>query len=133
MIIYENETYLSTDEASNYIGKTTTNFRQFIARNPLPRRKLGGRLYFPVKELNGYFAKRAGMAHFESTIKDLDQVYTVEQLGKIFLTTKANIYSFLKKNGIQKYKDNFDRTLYDRAQIDAILNNSLTPGTVSDI
>lgn len=125
MIIYENEKYLTTDEASKFLGKTTSSFRQFMARNAIPRRKLGGRLFFPLKQLDGWFAKRAGYPAFESTGLSFDQVYTIEQLGKVFLTTKTHIYHFLNTHKIKRFKDNYDRTLFDRAQIDNILNANL--------
>lgn len=122
MIKYENETYLDTDEAARFLGKSQTSFRQFFYRNNFPRRKLGGRLYFPQKTLEGFFARRSGLAHFESSKLSFDQVYTLDQLIDIFLTSKQNIYQFVMRHKITRYKDNTDRTLYDKAQIDDMLN-----------
>jgi excisionase family DNA binding protein len=133
MIKYENETYLTTDEAANFLGKSTSNFRQFIQRNDLPRRKLGGRLYFPTNELDGYFARRSGYPHFEKTDLTTDEVYTIDQLKDIFLTTKSHIYNFLKHHKITRYKDNFDRTLFDRAELDSVLNKKLVDTSTDDL
>jgi excisionase family DNA binding protein len=129
MIKYEDESYLTTNEASKYMGKTVTAFRQFIARNTISRRKLGGRLYFPLKELDGYFAKRSGdrYEHFESRGISYNEVMTIDQLQTSMMTTKQNLYHFLNKNNIQRYKDNANRTLFNRAQIDALLGKFLHP------
>lgn len=127
MIKYEDETYLTTAEASKYIGKNTTAFRQFMTRNNIPRRKLGGRLFFAVKDLNGYFARRSGLPHFEASNITYDDVYTIDQLKSIMLTTAQYIYSFLKSNNITRYKDNADQTLFDKREIDAVLSALKTP------
>ena len=121
MIKYEDKNYLDTNEAAKFLGKTSTAFRQFIQRTPFPRRKLGGRLYFLHDDLHGYFAKESGYTHFESSGLKYDAVYSLEQLQKIILTTKQNIYHFLKKNNIPRYKDNFNTTLFHKAEINSAL------------
>ena len=122
MIKYEDETYLTTEEAARFLGKTVTAFRQFIYRNTIPRRKLGGRLYFPVKKLNGYYANRADYKHFESTGLAYEEVYTMDELLKIFLTTRQHVYSWVSRHNIKRYKDNTGRTLYNKVQINKLLD-----------
>jgi len=131
MIKYENETFLNSEETSKYLGKNLTAFRQFMYRNNLPRRKIGGRLYFKVTDLNGYFANKTAHVHFETSGLRYDDVYTMEQLLKIFLTTKQNVYSFVSRHKIKKYKDNTGKTLYERLPIDAILKGE--PTTADDL
>lgn len=126
MIKYENETYLTTDEAAKYLGKSTSAFRQFLYRNKLTRRKLGGRLYFPKNILDGYFAKRRNYEHFESTDLSYDDVYTMDQLRDIFLTSRQNIYNFVNRHQIKRYKDNTNQTLYDKAHVDEMLGGLKT-------
>ena len=121
MIKYEDKNYLDTNEAATFLGKTTTAFRQFIQRRPFPRRKLGGRLYFAYTDLYGYFAKESGCEHFEPSGLKYTDVYSLEQLQKVILTTKQNIYHFLKVKNIPRYKDNFNKTLYNKAHITAAL------------
>ncbi|MBW1812635.1 MAG: helix-turn-helix domain-containing protein [Deltaproteobacteria bacterium] len=123
MIKYEDKNYLNTNETAKFLGKTTTAFRQFLQRKKFPRRKLGGRLYFLQDDLHGYFARQAGdtYAHFEASGLGYHNVYSLEQLQKIILTTKQNIYHFLKKNNVTRYKDNHNKTLYNRAEIEILL------------
>lgn len=121
MIKYEDENYLTTEEAAKYLGKSSTAFRQFFYRNDIFRRKLGGRLYFPQKVLDGYFAKTNKMTHFESSGLSYDEVYSMAQLQDIFLTSKQNIYAFIKRHNIERLKDNTNQTLYHKAQVDEML------------
>lgn len=121
MIQYENQVYLTTEEAAKFLGKNTTSFRQFYYRSKLPRRKLGGRLYFAQKDLDGLFAG-GKYRHFEKSGLSYGEAYTIEQLIGIFLTSKQNIYAFIARNKITRYRDNTGKTLYNKEQIDKCLN-----------
>ena len=133
MIKYENKTYLTTNETAKYLGKNSTSFRQFIQRTTFPRRKLGGRLYFELSVLDGYFARKAGdqYKHFESSGLSYEEVLTFDQLQEILMTTKQNLYYFTLRHEIQRYKDNANRTLLDKVKIMKILSQLKT--TVADL
>jgi len=121
MIKYENETYLNTEEAANYLGKNITAFRQYFYRSKMSRRKLGGRLYFAIKDLDGVFADDR-FKHFEKSGLSYDEVYTIDQLLGIFMTTKQYVYTFVSRRKIKRYKDNTNKTLYNRQQVDEYLD-----------
>jgi hypothetical protein len=121
MIKYEDQIYLTTEEASKFLGKNTTSFRQFYYRSNLPRRKMGGRLYFAQNDLDGLFVKE-GHHHFEKSGLGYDEVYTLEQLLDIFMTTKQHVYGVMKRLKIKRYKDNTGKTLFDKQQLDNRLN-----------
>lgn len=133
MIKYENENYLTTEEAARYLGKTSTAFRQFYYRSKLPRRKLGGRLFFAAKDLEQLYVNDR-FASFQTSGLTREQVYDLNQLLEIFLTSRQYIYNWVSRNGIKRYKDRTGKTLYNRAQIDAILNGVVNAGEdVDDI
>ncbi|MBW1672049.1 MAG: helix-turn-helix domain-containing protein [Deltaproteobacteria bacterium] len=132
MIKYEGKTYLNTEEASQFLGKNTASFRQFYYRSKLPKRKLGGRLYFAQQDLDGLFAKK-GFAHFEPSGLGYDDVYTIEQLLNIFMTTKQHVYHLLARSKVRRYKDNVNKTLYNKQDIDLHLNKMSSNKEVDDL
>lgn len=132
MIKYEGKTYLTTEEASQFLGKNTASFRQFYYRSKLPKRKLGGRLYFAQNDLDGLFAKK-GFAHFEPTGLGYDEVYTVKQLLAIFMTSKQHVYHLLARIKVRRYKDNANTTLYNKQDVDQHLNLMENNEEVNDL
>jgi len=136
MILYDNEKYLSTTEASHYVGKNISAFRQFINRNQdFPRRKLGGRLCFPLSELFGWFAKKRNLDHLESSSLNYDDVYSLGDIRGIFNDCSVqHVYDFIKKNNITRYCDNANVVYYSKAQVQTLLDSKLkNKGDASDV
>lgn len=127
MIIYDNEKYLSTHEAAHYIGRNISAFRQLINRTKeFPRRKLGGRLFFPLSEIYGWFARRRGFPHLEAHQISYDDLYTLDDIRAIFGGSSAqNAYGFIARHGITRYCDNTGAVYYPKKEIHRILDAKL--------
>lgn len=51
-VLFENLTWLTTDEAACFLRKTSHALRQMVYKGKICPRKFGGRLYFKKEELN---------------------------------------------------------------------------------
>ena len=51
-MLFENLTWLTTDEAACFLRKTSHALRQMVYKGKICPRKFGGRLYFKKEELN---------------------------------------------------------------------------------
>jgi len=103
MIEYEGQTLATSREAASILGKTMTAFRQFMVRNKLERRKLGGRLYFDVSYLNTYYTKTKGIESFEDTDYDTGEMVSWPELHRILPVSKQHLYALARKGVLERY------------------------------
>lgn len=100
MIEYNGEKLLNSKEAAVMLDRSTDGFRQLVARKRITPRRINGRLFFPVDEINTYFPRRKKLPAFSQLTKDqlaADTFFSFEHVRDVLNYSPGYLHQLIKK------------------------------------